>query len=144
MLFPWLKPIFFLICTLKLVRMYWLSYDEFLYCLYNIYYIYNYTRRYFCCGTFCKLLCSVSFTNVFLFIIMLVNYIFSLCNRVPPPPYLGKICQLCLPSVHFVIALLYLSVFLFGVWNLIWIWLYQFPSSLSYTDALDLLYFMNI
>ena len=43
---------------------------------------------------------------------------------------LGKSCQLCLPSVYFVAASLYLSVFPFGVGGLMWIWLYQFLSSL--------------
>ena len=40
---------------------------------------------------------------------------------------------ICLPSVHFVIALLYLSDFPFGVGVLMWIWLYQFLSSLIYS-----------
>ena len=31
------------------------------------------------------------------------------------PPFLEKSCQLCLPSVHFVAAKLYFSVFSFGV-----------------------------
>ena len=36
----------------------------------------------------------------------------SLYNRVAT--FLGKSCQLCLPSVHFAAAELYLSVFPFG------------------------------
>ena len=51
----------------------------------------------------------------------------SLGNRVHT--FLGKRCKLCSPSVHFMVALLYLSVFPFGVGGL-WIWLYQFLSSL--------------
>ena len=46
-----------------------------------------------------------------------------------PPLFLEKCCQFCLPSVHFVVALLYIS---FGVGGLMWIWLYQFLSSLIY------------
>ena len=42
----------------------------------------------------------------------------------------GKSYQLCLPSFHFVAALLYLSVFPFGVGGLVWIWLYQFLFTL--------------
>ena len=40
----------------------------------------------------------------------------SLGNRVPT--FLVKSCQLCLPSVHFVAALFYLSVFSFGTGGL--------------------------
>ena len=46
--------------------------------------------------------------------------------------FLGESCQLCLPSVLYVAVKLYLSVFLFDVENLMWIWLFQFPSSLIY------------
>ena len=35
--------------------------------------------------------------------------------------FLGKICQLCLSSVHFGTAKLYLSVFPFGVGSLMWL-----------------------
>ena len=49
--------------------------------------------------------------------------------------FLGKGYQLCLPSVHFVATLLYLSVIPFDVGGLMWIWLYQFPSSLIHFDA---------
>ena len=44
-------------------------------------------------------------------------YIFFLIFRVNK----GKSCQHCLPSVHFVAALLHLSVFPFGVGGLMWI-----------------------
>ena len=39
----------------------------------------------------------------------------SLDNRLPT--FLGKSCQLPFASIHFVAALLYLSVFPFGVWR---------------------------
>ena len=35
--------------------------------------------------------------------------------------FLVKSCQLCLPSVHFVVAKLYFSVFPFGVGGLMWL-----------------------
>ena len=60
----------------------------------------------------------------------------SLGNRVFT--FLGKSFQLCLPSVHFVAALLYLSVFPFGFLVLVWIWLYQFLSSLIYYETCNI------
>ena len=51
----------------------------------------------------------------------------SLGNRVPT--FWGKSCQFRLLSVHFVAALLYLSVFSLGVGGLMWVLLYQFLSS---------------
>ena len=45
------------------------------------------------------------------------------------------LCQLCLSSVHFETASLYLSVFPFGAGGLMWISLYQFPSSLIYFET---------
>ena len=47
---------------------------------------------------------------------------------------MGNGCQFCLPPVHVVAVLLYLSVLPFHVENLIWIWLYQFQSSLIYIE----------
>ena len=43
-----------------------------------------------------------------------------------------KSCQLCLPSVHFVAVLVFLSVFPFGVKGLVRTRLYQFLSTLIY------------
>ena len=53
------------------------------------------------------------------FFFPLVYIQLSLGNRIPT--FLGKSCQLCLPPVHSVVALLYLSVFPFGVGGLMWI-----------------------
>ena len=47
---------------------------------------------------------------------------------------MGNGCQFCQPPVHVVAVLLYLSVLPFPVENLIWIWLYQFRSSLIYFE----------
>ena len=54
----------------------------------------------------------------------------NLGNRVAI--FLGKSCYFCLPSVHFMVTVLYLSVLPFGVGGLIWNWLYQFLSLLTY------------
>ena len=54
----------------------------------------------------------------------------SVGNRVPT--FLEKSCQFYLSFIHFVAALMYLSVFPFGVEGLMWIWLYQFQGSLIY------------
>ena len=44
---------------------------------------------------------------------------FSLHDRVRT--LLVKNCQLCLPNIHFVVALLYLSVFPFDAEGLVWL-----------------------
>ena len=47
---------------------------------------------------------------------------FSLQDRVLT--LLIKNSQLCLPYIHFVVALLYLTVFYFDAQGLVWLWLY--------------------
>ena len=59
-----------------------------------------------------------------------VDLVVNIClgNRVAT--FLRQSCQLCLQSVHFLAAKSYLPVFPFCVGGLMWIWLYQFLSSL--------------
>ena len=54
----------------------------------------------------------------------------SLGDRVAT--FLGKSCQLCLPSVHYVAASLCLPAFPFGVNGFMWILFCLFLSSLIY------------
>ena len=88
-------------------------------------------RWYFYCGTFvyCYVMFHICFS--FFFLVFFFDnyvswlYIFSLVWETEFPPFWGRSCQLCLPSVHFVTTLLHLSFHLvLGVGGLMWIWLF--------------------
>ena len=63
---------------------------------------------------------------LFLLILMYVDYIFRLVWVTTLLSFFRKSCYVCLPSVHFVAALLYLAVLPFDVGGLICILFHQF------------------